>query len=115
MRRIAFLLARLARRLLPPLRAEWGEAMEAELHYLDDRAAARFAVGFLVTGLLERTDSMTPCTAERLNIAISIVFAGVLLAWKFLWPGGLAALPLVLAGWMIPFAYLSAKARRRRP
>jgi hypothetical protein len=114
MRRLAFLLARLACWLLPASRAEWSEAMVAELHYLDDYAAARFAVGFVVTGLAERMDSMTPCTAERLNIAVSIVFAAALLASKLFWPRGVEGLALLLALWMIPFAYLSAKARKRR-
>jgi hypothetical protein len=108
------LLARWGRRLLPESRAEWADAMEAELHYLEDRAVARFAIGFVWTGLTEGMSAMTPCTAERLNIGISVVFAAAMLGSKFLWPHAtVAALPMLLALWMIPFAYLSAKGRRR--
>jgi hypothetical protein len=115
MRRLAFRLARWAGRLLGHSRAEWAQAMEAELHYLDDSAALRLAVGFVLLGIRERMDAMTPCTAERLNIALSMLFAVALLSWKLLSPqSAKELLPLALSVYLVPVAYLSAKARRRR-
>jgi hypothetical protein len=87
--------------------------MENELHYLDEREMARFAAGVFGAAIAERMNAMTPCTAERLNIAQSMLFAALMLGAKWLWPHQLYALPMLLALWTIPLAYLSAKARRR--
>lgn len=122
MRRLALALARLAAWLLPPARAEWAEAMRAELHYIDsDRRAVWFALGFLFAGLEERVNAMQTldrCTADRLNIAVALLFAVLYLAGTWLLKGTRWLDPVqtwLLVSWLLPFGYLSACKRRRAP
>jgi hypothetical protein len=56
----------LARRLMPPERRVWSEAMHAESAYLPDRDAARWALGCLFTATRER---FLPMNTKDLRIS----------------------------------------------
>lgn len=123
-RRLAFTLARLATWLLPASRREWAEAMQAELHYVEDeRRAALWASGYLIASIKERVKSMAPIhsleprRAAILNVAISIVFAVAMVLFSHLLKGTRhegAAMPLLIALWVIPFSWLSVGCKRPR-
>jgi hypothetical protein len=114
--RLALLIARLAVWILPRQRAEWGEAMRAELHHLDENAALRWALGALFASLKERAMTrIEPKIADRWNITFALIYAGALLIVTKLLKGHgsrdsvLMALTVV---WMVPYFWLSAAGRR---
>jgi hypothetical protein len=112
----ALAIARVARWLLPRGRGEWAEAMEAELYYVDDEEAVRWALGYLVANSRERIRAMkiemTARQARRLNLALALVFAGLMLVVSYAMKGSpevWTVIGLLTAVWMVPFGYLSQR------
>ena len=78
-------LLRLARRLMPPHRREWAEAMQAESHYLSGASATRWALGCFIAAIKSRFAPMHTGTF-RVSRWIMLVetlgcFGTALLAW----------------------------------
>lgn len=121
-RRLAYMLARVAVWLLPASRGEWGQAMLAELYYVEnERQAAFWALGCVMTSIKERVKSMAkghsmePRKAAMYNVAISIVFAVVIVLSSYLFKGTRhdgAMMPLLIALWVIPYSWLSTRCKR---
>jgi hypothetical protein len=110
--RLARFIARIAAWLMPPERAEWAEAMRAELEYVE-RGALGFALGFLRVSLRERTNAMTARTARRLNLALALVVAAAMLAAKWLFHAhAMEALYTMMLLWTAPYLWLSAREAR---
>jgi hypothetical protein len=113
MRRVALVLMRIAGWLMPASHAEWTEAMRAELHYLDDRRAVRWAIGCLTTGWSTRMEAVTMDrrAAKRLNVGMSMFFAAAMLLASFLTHSSVVLFGL-MAAWSLPAAYLYSCERR---
>ena len=72
LRRLAIAAVRHAARLLPPGHAAWGEAMRREIeHIADDRAAARWALGCVLSSLRIRLPLPEPPPWLRAGLAWS--------------------------------------------
>jgi hypothetical protein len=113
-RRLALFIARVATRMMPTSRAEWAEAMRAEIHYIE-HGALRFALGFLRVSLREGMNAMTAKTARRLNLTLAMMVASLMLASKWLFPRhATEALFGLMMVWCVPFSWLSAREARGR-
>ena len=119
---LAYTLARVAVWLLPTSRGEWAEAMQAELHYVEnERQAATWALGYVMAGIKERVKSMVqghsmePRKERTFNIAISIVFGVVIVLFSYFFKGTRydgTITSLLIALWIIPFSWLSTRCKR---
>jgi hypothetical protein len=85
----AFLLS-LARRLMPPRREEWFDAMRAESHYLDGAESVRWAFGSFITALKQR---FAPMDTGSFRVSRWVVLVETLGAFG----------PLTLVLWEITF------------
>lgn len=77
-RRLTSALLKLTRRLMPPARAAWADAMANELPHLpSDPAALRWALGALSTALLERASAILGTAPLRTLLALPLLFQAV--------------------------------------
>ena len=80
--RLTLALARLTRRLMPPARATWADAMANELPHLpSDPAALRWALGALSTALLERASAIVGSAPLRTLLTLPLLFQAVSVAF----------------------------------
>ena len=83
-----------ARRLLPPERRDWADAMRAEMTYLPDGTALQWALGCLIAAIKQR---FTPMHTGNLNTSRWVMFIETLgcfgpatlawYEWTFGWSG----------------------------
>jgi hypothetical protein len=87
---LAAFLLRLARRLMPPGREDWFDAMRAESHYLDGAERVRWAFGCFITAIKQR---FAPMETGNFRVARWVMFVETLGAFG----------PLTLVLWEIAF------------
>jgi hypothetical protein len=87
---LATVLLDLARRLMPPGRENWFDAMRAESHYLDGAERRRWAVGCFITAIKQR---FAPMDTGSFRVSRWVMLVETLGAFG----------PLTLAWWEITF------------
>jgi hypothetical protein len=87
---LAALLLSLARRLMPPGRENWFDAMRAESHYLDGAERLRWAFGCFITALKQR---FAPMNTGNFRVSRWVMLVETIGAFG----------PLTLAWWAITF------------
>jgi hypothetical protein len=102
-RRLAEVLGRQARTLMPRSRRDWGDAMRNELeHIADDRGALRWAVGCLVGAIAERVRSrnLGDLAIVRAAVASALAFKAfdavlaTMLTFAYRWDSAALLVPL---------------------